>query len=252
MNYFNQKSDTFEIKPGYHHSFKIVPNVVKFSKDFENLDLSVRKCKLPSDTKGFKFLKRYTRTGCKFECAAKHALELCKCLPWFYPNNFTTFPMCDMYGAGCFEKTLSNATYYKKCDKNCVEDCSDISYSLFPTLTPLDTDSLCQTDTLYYNIFNNNQDRTKFMANYEKYVKNKGYHAITCPEFVKKFVARIAIGAASSSVTISERAKKYSLSDQIAALGGTLGLFSGISLRSFVEILFCIINIFASTYKKWI
>ena len=77
--------------------------------------MNLRKCRLPHESDEFTFLNEYTRKGCEFECAAKNAVAVCKCLPWYYPNNHTIFPMCDMFGGLCFNQIMSNEVHYKAC-----------------------------------------------------------------------------------------------------------------------------------------
>ena len=108
----DQKRETFKILPGYHTSLRILPTVIETSPDFEALSLEVRKCKLPHETEEFLLLKTYSQEGCQFECAVKSAVRICRCLPWFYPNNYTDIPMCDMFGAGCVDEILSNNAYF--------------------------------------------------------------------------------------------------------------------------------------------
>ena len=42
-------------------------------------------------------------------------------MPWFYPNDFTEVPMCDMFAAKCFDDIMSNDKvddYRKKPEEN--------------------------------------------------------------------------------------------------------------------------------------
>ena len=57
--------------------------------------------------------REYTRVGCEFECAARKARKFCQCIPWNYPNNFTFYPMCNMFSGHCFDQIMSDETSYK-------------------------------------------------------------------------------------------------------------------------------------------
>ena len=122
-NAIDQKREEIELKPGHHLILRVIPKIVDTNKDFELFDINTRKCKLPFETDGLNFIQNYTRVGCELECAVKHAMSVCKCLPWYYPNNFTKIPICEMFGANCFDKILSDERYYKKCNETCLEDC---------------------------------------------------------------------------------------------------------------------------------
>ena len=104
--------------------------MVQTSEGFDELDVETRQCKLPHETSGFQFLTEYTRIGCEIECAAKKATSFCKCVPWNYPNNFTSLPICDMFGGYCFDTIMSNETFYKQCPLRCLEDCQVWQYRL--------------------------------------------------------------------------------------------------------------------------
>ena len=82
-------------------------------------------------------MKYYTKTGCEFECAVKNAIQLCQCLPWFYPNNFTDVPICEMFGFACFDKVMYLKKYYKMCPDICFEDCNGLVYDVVSSASRL-------------------------------------------------------------------------------------------------------------------
>ena len=57
------------------------------SESLSEKDLDIRKCKLSHETEGFQFLNHYTKIGCELECAAKKAVDFCKCLPFHKLSN---------------------------------------------------------------------------------------------------------------------------------------------------------------------
>ena len=114
-----------------------------------------------ANTSSFRLLKNYTRVGCEFECAVDKALDLCKCLPWYLPNDFTEYPMCEMFGLQCFEEIISDESYYKKCPARCLSECKSVSISFFSTEKQLDTDILCNAEMDKY--------LESFQYNYQKF-----------------------------------------------------------------------------------
>ena len=122
-NFIDQKRELIEVKPGYHLTIRVIPKVVDASKAFETFEYQTRNCKLVHETNGLNYLKQYSKVGCEVECAMNESVRICKCLPWFYPNNFTVTPMCDMFGAKCFDMIMSDETNYKKCPDKCLENC---------------------------------------------------------------------------------------------------------------------------------
>ena len=63
-------------------------------------------------------------------------------------------------------------------------------------------------------------------------------------KYVKKYISIVSIEAATNNIVKSIKAKRVTFTDQLGTIGGTLGLFSGISILSVIEILFCVARLF--------
>ena len=100
-NFIDQKRELIEVKPGYHLTIRVIPKVVDASEEFKTFEYQTRNCKLAHETDGLKYFKHYSKVGCEVECAVNESVRICKCLPWFYPNNFTEIPMCEIFGSKC-------------------------------------------------------------------------------------------------------------------------------------------------------
>ena len=62
-----------------------------------------------------------------------------------------------------------------------------------------------------------------------------------CEEYVQKYISIVSVEAPTSVVLKSIREERDTFSDKLAVIGGTLGLFSGMSILSMVEIIcFCL------------
>ena len=73
----DQKRGLIELKPGYHVVIRVVPKVVETSEDFEAFNVKKRKCKLPNENDGLKFLKNYTKVGISCCLQFMEILSLC-------------------------------------------------------------------------------------------------------------------------------------------------------------------------------
>ena len=73
-----------------------------------------------------------------------------------------------------------------------------------------------------------------------------------CLDYVKNYVAIVTVETPTSTVIKSTRVQRITISEQIAVFGGTLGLFTGMSILSFVEIFcFCVkLNAKVCAYGK--
>ena len=145
--FFDQKISLHKLRPGYQTTIHVVPKILESSSEFDSIELKKRKCKLPHESTGFKFFHEYTRKGCEIECASRRATSFCRCLPWYFPNNFTSLPMCDMFGGFCFNKIMSDEVYYKTCKSECLPDCRETSLTIWQRTVPLNVEKLCRDGT---------------------------------------------------------------------------------------------------------
>ena len=70
-----------------------------------------------------------------------------------------------------------------------------------------------------------------------------------CKEYIRNYVSFVSVESPTTSVIKSKREKRISFNDQLGTIGGTLGLFTGMSLLSIVEILFLILNLVYTILK---
>ena len=183
------------------------PRLVTTSIEFDGLKLNhQRKCKLTHETEGFMFLNQYSRKGCELECAAKTAISICKCIPWFYPNDYNNWPMCDMFGAYCFELIMGDDAYYKKCPSQCLTDCKETEFILFFSSTPLDLNSVCGFGNFHQEHFKHDFKKHFAFLNYQTLIKNGSIPDLAtslsndslCKKYVENYVAFVSVQGAKS------------------------------------------------------
>ena len=131
---------------------KVIPQVVGTSEDFVTMDQISRNCKLSHEIANFSLIQQYSTSGCELECASKQAVSLCKCLPWFYPSNSSTTPVCDQFGSHCFDSVMSDESNYKRCPELCVETCNDLPMTVATTHLPIDKDELCRKGGIFHDL----------------------------------------------------------------------------------------------------
>ena len=152
-NLIDQKRNIVQLLPGYHTVITIIPQLMGTSDQFDAMDVSSRKCKLPQETDGLNLINSYTRIGCEFECAVEKAVSLCRCMPWYYTNNFTGVPICDMFGGNCFEQIMSDETYYKQCPGRCMEDCIGMPMIVVKSFLPININEACKAGSFLNHHF---------------------------------------------------------------------------------------------------
>ena len=248
-NILDQKRGAIELKPGYHVSIRVTPKVIDASEGFVGFDIRTRKCKLPHEIDGLKFFQNYTEDGCELECALKKSLSVCKCHPWYLPNHLN-LPICDMFAAKCFDSIISDARNYKKCKDQCLVDCTSTSYVAIPSYVPIDPKQTCgqpKFKAIFQRLYTNHYNELWFehmtMGKWKSWNDQRADERSMnlCLEYVSKYVSILTVEAPVDSVIKAKRVQRTTLNDELAVVGGTLGLFSGISILSMVEIFcFCI------------
>ena len=58
-----------------------------------------------------------------------------------------------------------------------------------------------------------------------------------CRNYVPKYISIVTVETPTNTVIKSTRAQRITFSEQLAFVGGTMGLFTGMSILSFVEII---------------
>ena len=232
--FFDQKISTHKLRPGFHTTVQVIPKILETSLDFDSLDLETRKCKLSHETKGFRLFKEYSRKGCEIECAARKASMYCQCLPWNYPNNFTVFQMCDMFGGFCFNEIMSNEYYYKDCQSECIVDCKEISLSIWQSTVPLNIHELCK-GSYFDSYFKQNFESLFAFESYQLIIQGHSpSHLSTalangslCLTYLEKYVSLVTIESPTKSVTKSMKDISTTFNDKIAIVGSLLTIYLG-------------------------
>ena len=247
-NILDQKRGLIELKPGTHLTIRVTPKVVDTSEDFVGFTIHTRQCKLPHETDELKFFQNYTKNSCELECAMNISLAVCKCLPWFLPNNFNEAPMCDTFGAKCFDIFMDDERNYKNCKDQCLEDCGTTSYAAIPSYVPIDPKQTCAQPifkAIFEKLYDNNKHEMYFehmtMGKWKNWRDSLKRETYLCQEYVSKYISILTVETPVDSVVKAKRVARITFNDQLAVIGGTLGLFTGMSILSMVEfVCFCL------------
>jgi hypothetical protein len=254
---FDQKISVHRLRPGYHTTIYVTPKLLEVSSDFKSLSLRNRKCKLPHETTEFTLFQEYSQKGCEIECAAKKAATFCQCLPWHYPNNFTSLPTCDMFGGFCFDQIISNEVFYKKCKFDCMEDCQETSLSVWQKTVPFNIEELCNEGTYFDKFFRHNFQRIFAFEHYrvliqEKHIPNletSFSNGSLCVNYIRRYISFVSIESPTESVSKSKLDRRTSFIDKLGVIGGTLGICIGTSILSFAEVAVFVYIVLKSLYE---
>ena len=79
---------------------------------------------------------------------------------------------------------------------------------------------------------------------------NKEWRKSLCKTFVENYVALVSVESPTNTVAHTERDIRDSLVDKLGIIGGTIGLFTGFSLLSLLEIVFLSKELYDKCFKK--
>ena len=254
LNSMDQKLDVIDLEPGLHTVISVTPQSIQTTKGFDELSPYSRNCRLPHETTRLMSFKNYSRTACEHECAFKKAVSLCKCAPWYYRNESSTVPICEMFGGYCFNRIMSDRNYYKACSEECLEDCNGIQLSWEKSFRPINIDKICKRGNVMFEFLKKSENQ-HFSQNYynrwklatedyrqfeelHKIMKdgNMSDHYVTqCMEYVEKYIAIVTIETPTNVVTLTLRDVEASFAEKVAIFGGEIGLFTGFTFFSIIE-----------------
>ena len=255
-DFIDQKRNAIRIRPGKKTMIKVLPRLVKTSKGFDSLEVKERGCKLSHETIGLEHLTKYSRIGCETDCAIKRAMSVCKCIPWYLPNDFKVYPLCEMFGGYCFDQMMDDDIIYRDCKYLCLKDCQETAYIVIDNIFPLDYKRICHYRSFQGQQFKRNFQQHFVFYNYQTLVQGglipdlvKSYeNGSLCEEYVKNYVAFVDVYSPTSTVILTNRDKAVNFYIQLGTIGGTFGLFIGMSLLSFGEVAILLVSI---GYQIW-
>ncbi|RZC33873.1 ASC domain containing protein [Asbolus verrucosus] len=198
----------------------VQPVVITTSKAIAKYHIKRRGCYFQEE-RYLKYFKNYTSTSCKMECLTNYTLLLCGCVNFFMPREHNT-KICGTAKTQCMKKAeekmegthlMLELEQWKirfndnfKVDCDCLPICSDLSYEV----------ETSQSDLQW----------------------KKWTHARRLSEnFNKSHMSALTIFFKSDNFITAERNELYGPIDFLANFGGLLGLFTGFSVLSLMEIL---------------
>ena len=129
----------------------------------------------------------------------------------------------------------------KSCDVvKCPMDCNSISYSYSIVSTPFKEKELCPSkgkDSIFEEFYNN-PFPPRFIARARTFFFNEGSKpSELCGRYLP-YRAEVTFRLATDTVSVTVRSRRLSFFDKLSAFGGILGLFTGMSILSVVEVAF--------------
>ena len=151
-------------------------------------------------------------------------------------------PLCNYHGNDCFYEKFSNSSY-KLMSCNCLPSCSEVKYKYVidssRKFSEVEVDQLCNTHRPHLLYVEQGLQATFEISRIRNF--SAELHEETrkvCKQYIQNEYALITVRIEGSSFLRRTASLKYNMSDKVAVIGGTLGLFSGFSILVLFEILF--------------
>jgi hypothetical protein len=180
----------------------------------------------------YKFLiglnRAYRQQDCFDLCLQKKIIENCRCYDMNYPMISNSTP-CKFENLGCTNlmyTLFKNNTIDDSCMKQCPLECESIKYDVL----------------LSNNVVLSKQSYELFKSSIDHFVNTNNEFNLTYEEIKQRYLFLNIYYSELSFIKISE-SPKTSIIDLLSNLGGTLGLYVGISFLSFIEIVEIILEI---------
>lgn len=190
-----------------------------------------RRCFFNSEKK-LRYFRIYSKRNCEIECLANITIAKCGCTPFWLPRDKDScHAVCGLNNFSCMTKTsyyflnleIAVASFGSTTDGsrpqfgcNCMAACKTIMYEA-------DVRAIKLVENHSHTLMANKEDRNESDTNEAEFSK-------------------LIVQFKEAEFLAMKRSELYGLTDFIANCGGILGLFMGVSILSFVELIyfFCI------------
>ena len=275
--YFDLQKSRKIIPAGYKLTISIQAMEIVPSNGMKDVSIESRNCRLPDENQDLKIFKIYSKPACEFEFRLFEAQEICNCVPWNIPwHSIRRYPICDIYGNYCFKSVWKNN---QKGTKGCLPGCHQLKFTSSEIREKLDAEVLCKNVSPFSTgikrlaaILWNNSGMTLFtkikrlkelstIRNWNDATYNETEERVKfCKSLVENDLAEVTVIFERPEFIRTSTSKRTSFPDQLGVfgnncrilnyeigiknviLGGTLGLFTGMSILSMVEILYWLLK----------
>ena len=220
---FSYRANTFiPLESGKHYIIGTEATVIESTENFNEMTDKKRGCQLNLEQ------RPYYRTNCFFNKLIEEGINNCQCMPWYMHYIEPSSNVCVLGNFTCFENTVQDVDLQENLLKQCPLDCNTIKYTSF----------ILKEEPMNPKLFDYDAVNGDFLGNFlEK--KSIG-------DTYSYYQSIVQINFASPQATIITQDAKVTFSDKLGNIGGTFGVFLGLS---FVGLLDELIDFLQPIYK---
>ncbi|CAG9865181.1 unnamed protein product [Phyllotreta striolata] len=198
----------------------VKPDMMTTSSGLRGYNPHRRQCYFPTE-RYLSFFQSYTQQNCQIECLANITLERCGCVAYHMPHENET-KICNSGSQVCMFEAQNELL---------AMDVDAGLQTAASTEVPLGCDCLPACTSLTYNA-----EYSQATYEYEKMFE--AYRVNITAEWPNTHLSRVTLFFKEQQFITSERNELYGQTDFLANCGGILGLFTGFSFLSIIEILY--------------
>lgn len=253
-SFFDMTSTPTLLSKGYKTLITVKPIEVHTHPSLElALDPERRRCRFKNEVPdNMTLFNEYSMAGCSYECKIDYSARKCGCIPWDTPKpDRYTYHLCDSAGNACFyDKMQDHGQVEDNC--YCLPDCNSVKFSYTEKQLPLKVDKECTRGMAWWLNVNykrrfqvpnvnwiiplmENANETGQLFDWRNKVKVPKFEDY-CKELYKQDIAVLEVQMEGQSFVRMKQSLRYSDSDKLGVVGGTLGLFCGASVIALAEI----------------
>ena len=250
LDIFEQRSVSIPIKPGNKMDIDVEPIEVVAEESLRDVPISKRNCRFADEYEGvMEIFNFYSQSACNFECLLRDTRKICQCTPWNMPTPIDDQPICDIYGNICFDNIMQQQIRLANC--TCPIDCNTVRFRTSISQKSIDLNEYCSRlgKGMSYIAQKVIYELNPLLIDYF-HIKNEGFLGLSedngeyiCRRALMQNMAIVSVKFGSPRYMRTVMSKRYSLSDKIGTLGGTLSLFTGMSFLSVFELAFWLIKL---------
>lgn len=207
-SFYKPHEEGFDLSPGFSYDIKLSKSRTRRVDPFKN-NSCIAQSNITFSYMGRKFSTKYDTTSCSLKCFGEEMKKTCNCILYYLPKIYHLPRLCNSTDEKCYQRIKDNyANGEIDCLKSCLPPCQEINY---------------ETDISFLK--------------YPSIAKTKeNGERIEQVRQIREDILKVNVYFKSSDVKITEEQMTYKIENLLSDIGGQLGLFSGYSVLTVVEL----------------
>ena len=221
-------ANSYKITPKSDIFIGVKASLTEITETFATLKEDQRHCKLNIGKD-----KAYNHINCQMANSLQKALKTCQCNPWFYPSNHS---ICFGSNLKCFNDIMKNESEYLW-NPVCPQACSFSKYEINVKENEFEENSGLKGEAIktYFS-----EENLPLFLDFDTIYSGTGVND-------ERYYGRTSVVHVNfdhPQATVTTKSAKMNLYDQVGSIGGTFGIFLGLSMVGILDFLIWICECF--------